>query len=125
MLTLHTGAIKVGNTLILSTDSGGIDVGKLVLDYQEKPHQFTVKHFELKTLYADEWSLIRRQNRSSTAGISQLDQLVQQVITQSPVELTRAYGISSPLGNLAADALLLAAGRSTQMAFNQLGRDPE
>ncbi len=47
----------------------------------------------------------------------QLDQLVQQVITQSPVELTRAYGISSPLGNLAADALLLAAGRSTQMAL--------
>ncbi|MCV5738002.1 5'-nucleotidase C-terminal domain-containing protein, partial [Escherichia coli] len=50
-----------------------------------------------------------------------LDQLVQQVITQSPVELTRAYGISSPLGNLAADALLLAAGRSTQMALTKSG----
>lgn len=71
----HVGTpepIKVGNTLILSTDSGGIDVGKLVLDYQEKPHQFTVKHFELKTLYAMNGSLIRRQNRSSTAGISNL-----------------------------------------------------
>ncbi|MDI8954404.1 ParB N-terminal domain-containing protein, partial [Salmonella enterica subsp. enterica serovar Anatum] len=36
----HVGTpepIKVGNTLILSTDSGGIDVGKLVLDYKEKP----------------------------------------------------------------------------------------
>ncbi|MDU3379233.1 MAG: bifunctional UDP-sugar hydrolase/5'-nucleotidase [Klebsiella pneumoniae] len=80
----HVGTpepIKVGNTLILSTDSGGIDVGKLVLDYQEKPHQFTVKHFELKTLYA----------------------------------------VSSPLGNLAADALLLAAGRSTQMALTNSG----
>lgn len=34
----HVGTpepIKVGNTLILSTDSGGIDVGKLVLDYQQ------------------------------------------------------------------------------------------
>ncbi|VDZ96732.1 5'-nucleotidase [Salmonella enterica subsp. enterica] len=54
----HVGTpepIKVGNTLILSTDSGGIDVGKLVLDYQEKPHQFTVKNFELKTIFADEW----------------------------------------------------------------------
>lgn len=53
----HVGTpepIKVGNTLILSTDSGGIDVGKLVLDYQEKPHQFTVKNFELKTIFADE-----------------------------------------------------------------------
>ena len=54
----HVGTpepIKVGNTLILSTDSGGIDVGKLVLDYKEKPHNFTVKNFELKTIYADEW----------------------------------------------------------------------
>ncbi|MCZ5640428.1 hypothetical protein O5511_12470 [Escherichia coli] len=24
-----------------------------VLDYKEKPHDFTVKNFELKTLYAD------------------------------------------------------------------------
>lgn len=31
------------------------------------------------------------------------------------------YGVSSPLGNLAADALLLAAGRSTQMALTNSG----
>lgn len=120
----HVGTpepIKVGNTLILSTDSGGIDVGKLVLDYQEKPHQFTVKHFELKTLYADEWKPDPQTKQVIDGWNKQLDQLVQQVITQSPVELTRAYGISSPLGNLAADALLLAAGRSTQMALTNSG----
>lgn len=74
----HVGTpepIKVGNTLILSTDSGGIDVGKLV----------------------------------------------QQVVTQSPVELTRAYGVSSPLGNLAADALLQAGGKGTQLALTNSG----
>lgn len=126
----HVGTpepIKVGNTLILSTDSGGIDVGKLVLDYQEKPHQFTVKHFELKTLYADEWKPDPQTKQVIDGWNKQLDQLVQQVITQSPVELTRAYGISSPLGNLAADALLLAAGRSTQMALTNsggIGMDP-
>ncbi|MFY0304541.1 bifunctional metallophosphatase/5'-nucleotidase, partial [Escherichia coli] len=48
-----TEPIKVGNTLILSPDSGGIDVGKLVIDYKEQPHNFTVKNFELKTIYAD------------------------------------------------------------------------
>ncbi|MCD4630334.1 bifunctional metallophosphatase/5'-nucleotidase, partial [Proteus mirabilis] len=51
----HVGTpepIKVGNTLILSTDSGGIDIGKLVLDVNTKNHRHTVKSFELKTIYA-------------------------------------------------------------------------
>ena len=47
--------IKVGNTLILSTDSGGIDVGKLVLDLPAKPHQFTVKTSGTEDHFADEW----------------------------------------------------------------------
>ncbi|EPI6888215.1 bifunctional metallophosphatase/5'-nucleotidase [Escherichia coli] len=87
----HVGTpkpIKVGNTLILSTDSGGIDVGKLVLDYKEKPHDFEV---------------------------------VQQTVAQSPVELKRAYGESASLGNLAADALLVAAGKNTQLALTNSG----
>ena len=99
----HVGTpepIKVGNTLILSTDSGGIDVGKLVLDYQEKPHQFTVKNFELKTIYADEWKPDPQTQQVIDGWNKKLDRVVQQVIAQAPVELTRAYGVSSPLGNL-------------------------
>lgn len=120
----HVGTpepIKVGDTLILSTDSGGIDVGKLVLDYQEKPHQFTVKNFELKTIYADEWKPDPQTKQVIDSWNKQLDQVVQQIITQSPVELTRAYGISSPLGNIAADALLKAAGKGTQLALTNSG----
>ncbi|EPK7360599.1 bifunctional metallophosphatase/5'-nucleotidase [Kluyvera ascorbata] len=120
----HVGTpepIKVGNTLILSTDSGGIDVGKLVLDYKEKPHQFTVKHFELKTIFADEWKPDPQTKQAIDGWNKKLDQLVQQKVAQIPVELTRAYGESSSLGNLAADALKIAAGKETQIALTNSG----
>lgn len=120
----HVGTpepIKVGNTLILSTDSGGIDVGKLVLDYQNKPHQFTMKNFELKTIYADEWKPDPQTKRVIDGWNKKLDEVVKQTVGRSPVELTRAYGESAPLGNLAADALLLAAGKNTQLALTNSG----
>lgn len=120
----HVGTpepIKVGNTLILSTDSGGIDVGKLVLDYKEKPHHFTVKNFELKTIYADEWKPDPKTKSVIDNWNKKLDEVVQQTVGQSPVELTRAYGESAPLGNLAADALLAAAGKNTQLALTNSG----
>ena len=119
----HVGTpepIKVGNTLILSTDSGGIDVGKLVLDYT-KPHQFTVKKFELKTIYADEWKPDPQTKKVIDGWNKKLDEEVQQTVAQSPVELTRAYGESASLGNLAADALLAAAGKDTQLALTNSG----
>lgn len=120
----HVGTpepIKAGNTLILSTDSGGIDVGKLVLDYQEKPHQFTVKNFELKTIFADEWKPDPQTKQVIDGWNKKLDKVVQQTVAQSPVELTRAYGESSSLGNLAADALLFTAGKDTQLALTNSG----
>ncbi|MBA1931745.1 bifunctional metallophosphatase/5'-nucleotidase, partial [Escherichia coli] len=120
----HVGTpepIKVGNTLILSTDSGGIDVGKLVLDYKEKPHNFTVKNFELKTIYADEWKPDPQTKQVIDGWNKKLDEVVQQTVAQSPVELKRAYGESASLGNLAADALLVAAGKNTQLALTNSG----
>ncbi|WP_343144181.1 hypothetical protein, partial [Pseudomonas aeruginosa] len=82
----HVGTpepIKVGNTLILSTDSGGIDVGKLVLDYKEKPHNFTVKNFELKTIYADEWKPDPQTKQVIDGWNKKLDEVVQQTVAQS------------------------------------------
>jgi len=120
----HVGTpepIKVGNTLILSTDSGGIDVGKLVLDYKEKPHSFTMKNFELKTIYADEWKPDPQTKEVIDRWNKKLDEVVGQTVAQSPVELTRAYGESASLGNLAADALLAAAGKNTQLALTNSG----
>ena len=120
----HVGTpepIKVGNTLILSTDSGGIDVGKLVLDYKEKPHHFAVKNFELKTIFADEWKPDPQTKQVIDDWNKKLNAIVAQTVARSPVELTRAYGESSSLGNLAADALLLAADKNTQLALTNSG----
>ena len=99
----HVGTpepIKVGNTLILSTDSGGI---------------------ELKTIYADEWKPDPQTKQVIDGWNKKLDEVVQQTVAQSPVELKRAYGESASLGNLAADALLVAAGKNTQLALTNSG----
>lgn len=68
----HVGTpepIKVGNTLILSTDSGGIDIGKLILDVNPTARTHKVKSFELKTVYADEWIPDQPHKKLSMAGI--------------------------------------------------------
>ncbi|EFO1270373.1 bifunctional metallophosphatase/5'-nucleotidase [Escherichia albertii] len=108
----HVGTpepIKVGNTLILSTDSGGIDVGKLVLNVDPAAHTHKVKSFELKTLYADEWKPDPTTQKVIDGWNKKLADIVRQPVGESPVTLTRAYGESSQLGNLFTDAMLVAA----------------
>lgn len=108
----HVGTpepIKVGNTLILSTDSGGIDVGKLVLDVNPATHTHEVKNFELKTLYADEWKPDPVTQKVIDGWNKKLADIVRQPVGVSPATLTRAYGESSQLGNLFTDAMLVAA----------------
>lgn len=80
-----------------------------------------MKNFELKTIYADEWKPDPQTQQVIDGWNKKLDRVVQQVIAQAPVELTRAYGVSSPLGNLAADALMQAAGKETQLALTNSG----
>ncbi|WP_333893926.1 bifunctional UDP-sugar hydrolase/5'-nucleotidase [Atlantibacter subterraneus] len=119
----HVGTpepIKVGNTLILSTDSGGIDIGKLVLDVNPKTRSHTVKSFELKTLFADEWKPDPVTQQTIDKWNKQLQQTVSQQIGETPIALTRAYGESSSLGNLFTDAMM-AAAPDAQMAVTNSG----
>lgn len=119
----HVGTpepIKVGNTLILSTDSGGIDVGKLVLDVNPATHTHQLKSFELKTLYADEWKPDPTTQKVIDGWNKKLANTVHQRVGESPVILTRAYGESSQLGNLFADAMLIAAP-TAQIAMTNSG----
>ena len=119
----HVGTpepIKVGNTLILSTDSGGIDIGKLVLDVNPKAGTHSVKSFELKTLFADEWKPDPVTKRTIDNWNKQLRQTVSQTIGETPVALTRAYGESSSLGNLFTDAMM-AAAPDAQFALTNSG----
>lgn len=119
----HVGTpepIKVGSTLILSTDSGGIDIGKLVLDVNTKTHHHTVKSFELKTIYADEWKPDPITQQVIDGWNKKLAETVSQKVGETPVALTRAYGESSPLGNLFTDAMLVAAP-DAQIALTNSG----
>lgn len=119
----HVGTpepIKVGNTLILSTDSGGIDVGKLVLDINLKTHRHETKNFELKTIYADQWKPDPVTQQVIDDWNKKLSKTVQQKIGESPINLTRAYGESSPLGNLFTDAMI-AAAPDAQIALTNSG----
>ena len=119
----HVGTpepIKVGNTLVLSTDSGGIDIGKLVLDVNPQAHTHKVKSFELKTLYADEWKPDITTQKVIDGWNQKLAKTVQQHIGETPLTLTRAYGESSSLGNLFADAMMSAAP-DAQLALTNSG----
>ena len=119
----HVGTpepIKVGNTLILSTDSGGIDIGKLVLDVNTKNHRHTVKSFELKTIYADEWKPDPVTQKVIDGWNKKLAETVSQKVGETPIALTRAYGESSSLGNLFTDAMLFAAP-DAQLALTNSG----
>ena len=108
----HVGTpepIKVGNTLILSTDSGGIDIGKLVLDVNPTARTHKMKSFELKTVYADEWIPDPTTQKVINGWNKKLADIVRQPVGESSIALTRAYGESSQLGNLFTDAMLFAA----------------
>ncbi|MGK4624424.1 5'-nucleotidase C-terminal domain-containing protein, partial [Raoultella ornithinolytica] len=104
--------------LILSTDSGGIDVGKLVLDVKPATHTHEVKSFELKTLYADEWKPDPTTQKVINGWNKKLADIVRQPVGESPIALTRAYGESSQLGNLFTDAMLAAAPKAQIALIN-------
>ncbi|EOY5095953.1 bifunctional UDP-sugar hydrolase/5'-nucleotidase [Citrobacter amalonaticus] len=96
----HVGTpepIKVGNTLILSTDSGGIDIGKLVLDVNTKNHRHTVKSFELKTIYADEWKPDPVTQKVIDGWNKKLAETVSQKVGETPIALTNSGGLRADL----------------------------
>ncbi|EOC1306190.1 bifunctional metallophosphatase/5'-nucleotidase [Cronobacter dublinensis] len=119
----HTGTpepIKVGDTLIMSTDSGGVNIGKLVLDVEPGQHGYKVKQFELKTLYSDEFTPDPTTQQRIDGWNKKLAETVRQPVGETPIALTRAYGESSPLGNLFADAMMVAAP-DAQLALTNSG----
>lgn len=119
----HVGTpepIQAGDTLIMSTDSGGIDVGKLVLDVNTRRHEHHVKSFELKTIFADEWKPDPDTQNVINTWNTKLASTVNQSVGTTPLTLTRSYGESSSLGNLFTDAMLVAAP-DAQIALTNSG----
>ena len=119
----HTGTpepLVVGRTLVVSTDSGGINIGRLVLDLDERTRAIRGSRFELKRMYADE----RTPDPQTLAVIEGWEKKLagetRRRVGRLETTLTRSYGGSSPLGNLAADAML-AMVPSAQLCLTNSG----
>ena len=105
----HVGTpevIEVNDTLIVSTDGYGINVGKLMIDFDEETRKIKGFDFDLKTIWADEW----KSDEETQARIDKwkkiVDGIVNEKLTNTSMTLTRSYGESSTLGNLVADSML-------------------
>lgn len=119
----HVGTpkpIQVNDTLILSTDAYGVNVGKLVIDFDEDKRDIRGYEFDLQRIWADEWE----PNQNVQASIDKWKQyakyITDQQLTTSPEVLTRSYGESSKLGNLVADSIL-ATFKDAELAFTNSG----
>ncbi|MGL6312583.1 bifunctional metallophosphatase/5'-nucleotidase [Vibrio sp. WXL103] len=107
----HVGTpepIEVNDTLIVSTDGYGINAGKLVLDFDEENRTIRGYEFELKTLWADEWTPQPETQEVIDKWKQNVEVIAKQKVIDTDEVLTRAYGQSSPMGNISADATLFA-----------------
>ena len=105
----HVGTpevIEVDDTLIVSTDAYGINVGKLTVDFDEKAGKVRDFDFELKTIWADEWKADAQTQQRIDKWKGVVDTIVSEKLANTEITLTRAYGESSTLGNLVADSIM-------------------
>jgi len=105
----HVGTpepIEVNDTLIVSTDAYGINVGKLVLDFDEVKKNIRGYDFELKTIFDDEWKGHLLTRKAIDKWSDYVEKESSKVIAKTSEKLTRSYGESSKLGNIVADAIL-------------------
>ncbi|MCG9528952.1 bifunctional UDP-sugar hydrolase/5'-nucleotidase [Providencia rettgeri] len=119
----HVGTpepIKVNDTLIVSTDSYGINLGKLVLDVDDNTNKIKGYKGQLINMFADEHTPDPATQKKIDDWTKKLETITLEKIGNANVELTRAYGESSLLGNLITDAFLQTDSRA-KIAFVNSG----
>ncbi|EKJ3309535.1 TPA: bifunctional metallophosphatase/5'-nucleotidase [Escherichia coli] len=108
----HVGTpepIKVNDTLVVSTDAYGTDIGKLVLDFNPKTKKIDGYDGKLITVFADEYKPDPKVQARIDKWNAKLKSITNQVIGTTAAPLTRSYGESSPVGNLVLDAMMAKA----------------
>lgn len=108
----HVGTpepIKVNDTLVVSTDAYGTDIGKLVLDFNPKTKKIDGYNGKLITVFADEYKPDPKVQAKIDEWNSKLKSITDQVIGSTTALFTRSYGESSPVGNLVLDAMMAKA----------------
>lgn len=108
----HVGTpepIKVNNTLVVSTDAYGTDIGKLVLDFNPQTKKIDGYNGKLITVFADEYKPDPKVQAKIDEWNAKLKNITEQVIGSATAPFTRAYGESSPVGNVVLDAMMAKA----------------
>jgi 5'-nucleotidase len=119
----HVGTpkpIKVNNTLIVSTDAYGIDLGKLVLNIDDSNKKITGYRGQLINIRDGEVTPDKATADKIKLWSDKLKTITQQKIGVASAELTRSYGESSPVGNMVGDAFL-ATTANARFAFVNSG----
>lgn len=108
----HVGTpepIKVNDTLIVSTDAYGTDIGKLVLDFNPQTKKIDGYDGKLITVFADEYKPDPIVQAKIDEWNAKLKNITDQIIGSTTAPFTRSYGESSPVGNLVIDAMMAKA----------------
>ena len=100
--------IKINDTLIVSTNGQGSQVGRLDFTYDEKIGKITKYNGKLVTIYDDEITPDTKTQESIDKWKNKIDGITSKVIGQTDKTLTRSYGTESLLVNLFGDSLMEA-----------------
>ncbi|MGL5578719.1 MAG: bifunctional metallophosphatase/5'-nucleotidase, partial [Fusobacteriaceae bacterium] len=98
--------IKVNDTIIVSTNGQGSQVGRLDFTFDEKTKKITKYNGKLVTIYDDEIIPDEKTQKSIDKWKGQIEEITSKVIGKTDETLTRSYGTESLLGNLFADSLM-------------------
>lgn len=113
--------IKVGDTLVVSTDAYSIELGKLVLDWNPDTKKVDSYNGKLITLYADTYQPDPTTQAKIDEWNNKVKKITDEVLGHSPEVMTRSYGESAPTGNLIADALMYKVPYADASFYNAGG----
>lgn len=113
--------IKVGDTLVVSTNAYTIELGKLVLDWNPETKKVDSYNGKLITMYADTYKPDPQTQAKIDEWNNKVKKITDRVVAYSPEILTRSYGESATTGNLITDALMYKVPYADASFYNAGG----
>ncbi|MCP1226385.1 bifunctional UDP-sugar hydrolase/5'-nucleotidase [Sebaldella sp. S0638] len=102
-------ALVAGNTLIVSTDAQGTEVGELELVLDSKTKKILSHTNKLNIIYDKNITADPETQQVIDKWNKIVDEKTKEVVGKTDITLTRSYGSESLLGNLIGDAIFASA----------------
>ena len=102
-------ALVSGNTIIVSTDAFGSEVGELNLVLDSKTKKILSYNNKLNIIYAKDISGDSDTQKIINSWNRAIDEKTKEVVGRTEVALTRSYNSESLLGDITADAIYFSA----------------